>query len=498
MLSQLPTEDKLRLRDLIKERSDRIKYNYLKVAANDAYPWQIDLANSTKNHGQLLAMCANQVGKTWAGAWITAIHLTGRYPEDWKGHRFTKPIKAWACGVSNDTVRDILQAQLLGEPGDESLKGSGFVPLEDIVDCVRKPQVPNAYQSATIKFHGPHGNVIGASKLDFKSYEQGETKFMGRPMDWIWLDEQPDDNIYTQCITRTVATGGITMMTFTPESGMNETIQQFLNDRKQGQYLVRATWEEAPHLSEERKNQLLAQYSPHERKLRSTGVPVFGSGLVFPIPDDDIMCEPFNLPEEWPRLVGMDFGWDHPTAAVWMAWDRETDTVYFYHEYRKEALTAQQHALAIKAPGQWIPVVWPHDGIKHDPGSGLGLATQYRSHGLNMTSDHFRNPPSQQQGGKGDIKIEPGINAMLEAMENGQFKVFSTLVKWFEEKALYHRGDGKIKSQQAGKIQPKTDDLMSATRYAFQCRNRAKTRAESSISSKYQGRPLPVNNIGVV
>ena len=50
--------------------------------------------------------------------------------------------------------------------------------------------------------------------------------------------------------------------------------------------------------------------------------------------------------------------------------------------------------------------------------------------------------------------------AMLQAIENDKFKVFSTLSDWFEEFRMYHRKDNKVV--------PLRDDLMSSTRYAFQ------------------------------
>ena len=489
----LSQEEKEQLFRLLEEKKNRQKYNKLKYWADNVYPWQWELANSSRGSAQILAMCANQIGKTTTGAWITACHLTGLYPKGWKGQRFNKPIKAWACGVSNETTRDILQFNLLGEPGDPDSRGTGFIPRDLIVETVRKPQVPNAIQTVLVKHYNEFtGNCDGVSRLDFKAYEQGEDKFMGRPMDWIWLDEQPNDGIYTQCITRTVATNGIMMMTFTPEDGVNNTIHQFMHDRQEGQALIQATWDDAPHLSEERKRQLLSQYGRHEAKMRSQGIPVFGSGLVFPIPDEELMIDPIEIPDEWPRICGLDFGWDHPTACMWMAWDRETDTVYFYSEYRQDKATAQMHAPAIQARGSWIPVVWPHDGMQTEKGSGMGLADQFRAAGVNMTIDHHRNPLAPGEKGQGDIKIEPGINAMLQSMENGQFKVFSTCTAWFQEKSMYHRGDD-------GKIIALKDDLMSATRYAFQNRKRfAKTRAEASMMNRYEGKALPVDTRGVV
>jgi len=477
---------------LIAEKEYRLKYNKLSYWDQNVYEWQWDLANSTDKSAQILAMCANQIGKTTTGAWITACHLTGKYPKDWKGCKYEKPIKAWGCGISNETTRDILQANLLGDPGNADGQGTGFIPLTDIISTTRKPQVPNAVQTVLVRHYSPtSGKENGVSRLDFKAYEQGEPKFMGRPMDWIWLDEQPDSGIYTQCITRTVASKGRVMMTFTPEDGMTPTIHQFLHDIQPGQRLIQATWDDAPHLDEERKAQLLAQYPINEAKMRTRGIPIFGSGLVFLVSQDEIACDPFDIPPHWPRICGIDFGWDHPTAAVWFAWDRDTDTVYLYGEYKQNKMTAQEHAPAIKGPGQWIPCVWPHDGMSHEKGSGLTLADQYRMQGVNMTIDHFRNPPAPGSKGKGDIKIEPGINAMHQAMQNGQFKVFSTCTQWLEELGLYHRDDGIIVKL--------NDDLMSATRYAFQSRNLyAKTRVESDSNNKYAGKALPIRARGIV
>jgi hypothetical protein len=76
-----------------------------------------------------------------------------------------------------------------------------------------------------------------------------------------------------------------------------------------------------------------------------------------------------------------------------------------------------------------------------------------------MKLDHFTNPPALGEN-KGGNSIEEGLMAMIQAMENDRFKVFSTLPDWFEEFRMYHR--------KGGKVVPLRDDIMSATRYAFQ------------------------------
>lgn len=58
-----------------------------------------------------------------------AMHLTGRYPEDWIGRRFTRAIAAWASGVTGESVRDTTQRLLVGRPGEY---GTGMIPASCI------------------------------------------------------------------------------------------------------------------------------------------------------------------------------------------------------------------------------------------------------------------------------------------------------------------------------------------------------------------------------
>ena len=107
--------------------------------------------------------------------------------------------------------------------------------------------------------------------------------------------------------------------------------------------------------------------------------------------------------------------------------------------------------------------------MKRDSQSGRPLADLYRKEGLNMLAKPFSNPPPPgKRDGDGGQGVEVGIMAMLAAMEEGRFKVFRNCSQWFEEKGTYHRKDGQIVA--------KRDDLMSATRYAYQSRRFASTR----------------------
>ena len=140
---------------------------------------------------QRLLIAANKVGKTYCGACEVAIHLLGEYPDDWEGHRFERPIKAWVAGNTTANTRDIVQAELLGEPGDPEDWGRGMIPKDRILHTDRMPGIPNAYSAVTVK-HKSGRN----SKLWFKSYEQGKEQWMGKAVDIVWLDEEPRQDIY--------------------------------------------------------------------------------------------------------------------------------------------------------------------------------------------------------------------------------------------------------------------------------------------------------------
>jgi len=421
-----------------------------------------------KFHGSLasqrLLMAGNRVGKSFSGAMEMAYHCTGLYPEWWTGKRFNRPVRCWVGGVSNETTRDVCQKELCGQPDDPSAKGMGSIPLKLIGETVRKPGVPNAFNSVVIKHTSG-----GYSRIGFKAYEMGKEKWMGESLDVIWLDEEPPQSIYSQALTRTADKGGIVYMTFTPEQGMTETVAQFVNNLKTGQELIQATWDDAPHMTKDIRNQILSALPPHERKMREMGIPQLGSGLVFPIAEDDIVCEHFEIPDYFPRICAIDFGWDHPTACVWVAWDRDSDIVYVYDSYAMRQETVPVHASAIKSRGFWIPVVYPMDGRQADKGSGKSLAVQYREEGVNLLREHFTNPPQTgMKEGSGGNSVEAGVMEMLTRFQTKRLKIFENQGKLMEELRMYHRKEGKIV--------PMNDDVISALRYAVMSLRKARVR----------------------
>jgi phage terminase large subunit-like protein len=177
-------------------------------------------------------MAANRVGKTFSGGgYELTCHLTGDYPKWWEGKRFRHPIRAWACGKTNETTRDIVQTTLLGDieyrGALKRVDGSGVIPRAavgmDPGQLTWKQGVQDLID--TVKIRHVSG---GWSKLGLKSYQQGRGSFEGTAQHVIWDDEEPPEDVYGEQVIRTATTKGIIMLTFTPLEGMSAVVQRFL------------------------------------------------------------------------------------------------------------------------------------------------------------------------------------------------------------------------------------------------------------------------------
>jgi phage terminase large subunit-like protein len=410
-----------------------------------------------------LLRAGNQQGKTHAGGMEMAFHLTGLYPAWWIGRTFDKPIDAWACCDTGETTRDNPQRVLIGPIGEW---GTGTIPDELVIEYKRGRGVADLLDTVLVRHVSG-----GISRLGFKRYDQGREAFQGPSKDVVWCDEEPPEDVYGEILARLVATDGMAYTTFTPLLGMSKVVEMLIH--KGGD--VNMTIDDAEHISKDRRDAIVARFPEHERDARAMGIPMLGGGRVFPIGESAIKIEPFAIPPHWALIGGMDFGWDHPFAAVRLAWDRDADVVYLTHEYRIKEQTPVVHTAAIKGWGTELLWAWPHDGHQHDKGSGVTLASQYRKAGLRTMTSHATHP----DGGYG---TEAGVMAMLDRMKTGRFKVFTSCQNWFDEFRHYHRLKGLIVKER--------DDLLSATRVAIMELRRARSpdmrgRSQATADSAY-------------
>lgn len=173
-------------------------------------------------HRERKFMAAHRVGKTLAGGYEIACHLIGQYPAWWEGKRFNHPVRAVASGQTAKTTRDFIQILLFGLPTDV---GTGLLPKQCILRTAPKHGLAEAYDTVYVQHAASERE---RSRLSLKSYDQGVDAYYGSEEEVHWCDEEPPLEIYTQCVIRTMTTGGIVIVTLTPLQGRTQFIDDFL------------------------------------------------------------------------------------------------------------------------------------------------------------------------------------------------------------------------------------------------------------------------------
>jgi phage terminase large subunit-like protein len=346
-------------------------------------------------------------------------------------------------------VKDILQRKLLGKAGES---GTGLLPRDSIVRT-SPGFIPEAVESIWVR----HASG-GISVVQFKSYDQGREAFQGTEQDIVWLDEEPPQPVYTECLLRTMTNDGCIMLTFTPLRGLSDVVLSFMPELAPeppkgpdgeapkavalSKAVVTATWDDVPHLTEKQKAEILAGVPPYLRGARSKGIPQLGAGLIYPLPESAYVVDPFEIPKHWPRAYGLDVGWNR-TAAIFGAWDRETDTAYIYSEHYMGEAEPAVHASAIKARGP-IPGAIDPAAKARSQLDGRNLMQLYREQGLELV--------------EADHAVEAGLFATYERYSTGRLKVFRTCQNLINEQRLYRRDE-------RGKVVKERDHAMDAERY---------------------------------
>jgi hypothetical protein len=246
--------------------------------------------------------------------------------------------------------------------------------------------------------------------------------------------------------------------------------------------VTRMSIHDAWHYSAAEREVIISSYPKHVRRARAMGLPAIGEGAVFPIDDDELWCDPFDIPSHWMEIGGLDFGWDHPTAAVRHVFDRESETFFVVDEYRERQRTPMQHVEALKGWGPHLPFAWGLEGLQTKLSENPEQTQKmFRKHGLKMLDAHA----TFDEGGVG---VEAGVQQILDLMMVGKWRVFKTCRRWMEEKNGYHRAKGS--DDKVAQIKKVHDDLMDASRYAYMMRRFA---VPVSWRARYGGRPKLAN-----
>ncbi len=240
------------------------------------------------------------------------------------------------------------------------------------------------------------------------------------------------------------------LMTFTPLSGYTSVVKRFLETDDPNIFVQQVGWKQCPHLSDAVIEIMSKKYLPSQLRARSEGVPAVGEGAIYPIDIDEISVDPFKIPDTWLKCFGMDVG---KTAVVWLAWDKDTDTVYAYDSYYSETYNPTLHVEAIKARGDWIPGVIDPSSLQSNQMDGQQLFKIYKDKGLNITWEK--------------TGVEAGIQEVWMRLSTGRLKFFSNMTRLRMEFQRYHRIKSETVFGVQDKIVKKDDHQVDGLRYGI-------------------------------
>lgn len=461
-INEMSVEELLTLLDKVEEYN---KYN--KIHSLKPYDYQKKFMNASAHYKQRMIRSGNRTGKTFGCALELAYHITGLYPKWFEGERFTNSGHIfWCIGITSDSTRKVMQKELMGtidiRVGKEL--GTGTIP-RDVIDTDYMVKDGARLLSCRVK----HVDG-GVNELHFYAASAGQDTLMGTAVKFVWSDEEPPHNsmeIYAQCITRTAVvkgndgenTMGHIMYSATPEQGMSELQKLYAENTHGMLYIQSVSMYDAPHLSDDVIQSLLANYPEYQRDMRLYGLPVLGSGAVFPMLDSLIMCERITPLPHWRVCASVDWGdTTDPTVVSFQAYDPDNDAYYIYDQYLLDGHFGEDNdrspesvARVIKSthtPN--IPIIVPHDsGIKTNQ---RGKGAQLIHTGVNVQRLQFENPAHlimemSKAGANNPSKrsIEVGLEEMRRLFQAGKLKVSRECMEFFREKNAYFYTGNKAK-----------------------------------------------------
>lgn len=446
----MKTEAELRQTLAELEEIDRAKTYGGQILFFAPYPKQALFLMLGSTALERILFAGNQNGKSITAAFEVACHATGWYPQWWKGRRYKKATRGWCCGTTAESVLNIIQRKLCGNPGIESDWGTGMIPKASLMAKSMARGVSNLIDTLQVR----HASG-GISTITFKSYGEGRENFQGESLDYAWLDEEPPPDIYSEILTRMTATGGMVFMTYTALKGKTLLTEKFMEEELPTRKVVYMAWDEAKHLTAEMKAAMWASWPVHERETRAYGKPMQGEGAIFRTPEDAIVEDLVSpVPLHWLKIWGIDPGIGHPFGAVLLLYDPDADCVHVHHAIRMADMTPVMHAAAMKPIGADVPVAWPKDAADRDRGSGEPIIALYKREGLRTLPEHAKWPD-------GSISTWAGITDWDQREQTNRLKVNRQLTEFLTERRGYHLKRNKTGAVEIVKIR---DDLLSACR----------------------------------
>ena len=331
----------------------------------------------------------NRSGKSDLGAAITVAWALGKaYFENEPAYQWVKdlpipepPSNIWVVGLDFSVIRDVLWGEKLRNGGSHP----PFLPRDESI-------VTKASDSEFwIQF-------ANGSRITCKSAEAGREKFQGASVDFIWMDEECDEEVFNECYQRTVDCGGRILVTLTPLNDISSAakipwvfnlFEDFKSGKTKNVRFASLSVIDNPCVPEDEKRLLLEKWAGHpEERARIYGEFVQRSGLVYPMWKVERHCiKRFQIPKSWPRIACIDPAISSgTTACLWAAIEPDTNNLYLYKEYYEHDQPVSEHAKSIilRNTGDHVDtwLIDPKGGAQKSGDSYKTIAQLYREFGI--------------------------------------------------------------------------------------------------------------------
>ena len=266
-----------------------------------------------------------------------------------------------------------------------------------------------------------------------------------------WLDEagQMPYRAYETARRRVAFESGQVLITTTPYNRGWLYRRVYLAGPEQGVEVIRFSSLANPNYPKAEYERNKAAMDPSRFRMFHEGGFERPAGQIYSVWDEsEMVVQDFEIPGDWPLLGGLDYGYNHPTAAVWLA-EGPDGVFYVFREYKATESTIFEHWNQMVAKCATSVPVW------YDDPAGAQYSAEMRRLGLPVRG--------------ANKEVQAGIDTVASLMAAGRLRVFASCVGWREEVEGYSwagERDGTF-SDAPNKVD---DDLMDATRYALHSR----------------------------
>lgn len=294
--------------------------------------------------------------------------------------------------------------------------------------------------------------------IHFKSVDQKAKSFQGISLRWVWIDEEPTGHdgkaVYGQCRARVMDQRGRIGISMVPMEGYTWVHDDLVRDRKDQAVHLYLDALDNPYLPKDRAESHFGGMDEAERAMRRYGRFRSRAGAVYPawkVGDGDRYgmghtCYPFEIPKDWMRFRGVDFGLSNATAVVWGALDPD-DTLFIYREYYvPNGLSYPWHAERVRGVerGQTLDEQF---NLAGEPGEPDVIETSWADPSAPGAIADFAD--AGIYCGPADNDRKTGISVVADRLRlrgdnQPRLKVFTTCVNLIREFGSYLRDPNKV------------------------------------------------------